>query len=75
MLTRLPVGDEYHGAEVIGIDLSPIQPSWVPPNVRFTVDDAEADWLYGADTFDYVHARFMSMAIRDWPQLLGKAYE
>ena len=37
------VGDEYPEAEVTGIDLSPMQPNWVPPNVKFMVDDAEAD--------------------------------
>lgn len=68
------VGDEYPEAEVIGIDLSPIQPSWVPPNVKFMVDDAEAEWLFGADTFDLVHARFMCMAIKDWPRLLSRAH-
>lgn len=29
----LDYGDENPGSEVIGTDLSPIQPSWVPPNV------------------------------------------
>ncbi|EGU86872.1 hypothetical protein FOXB_02582 [Fusarium oxysporum f. sp. conglutinans Fo5176] len=27
--------DEHPQAEVIGTDISPIQPSWVPPNVKF----------------------------------------
>lgn len=26
--------DEFPDAEVIGTDVSPIQPSWVPPNVQ-----------------------------------------
>jgi len=70
------VGDEYPGAEVIGIDLSPIQPNWVPPNVKFMVDDAEQEeWLFGSNTFDLVHARFVCMAIKNWPQLLERAYE
>ncbi|KAJ5739364.1 hypothetical protein N7533_012148 [Penicillium manginii] len=34
--------DSYPGTEVVGTDLSPIQPSWVPPNLRFIVDDAES---------------------------------
>lgn len=29
--------DEHPECEVIGIDLSPVQPSWVPPNCRFEV--------------------------------------
>lgn len=27
-------GDNYPGCEVIGTDISPIQPGWVPPNVK-----------------------------------------
>lgn len=26
--------DEYPDAEVIGTDISPIQPGWVPPNLK-----------------------------------------
>jgi hypothetical protein len=69
------VGDEYPEAEVVGIDLSPIQPTWVPPNVRFLVDDAEADWLYVPNTLDFIHARHVCMTIKDWPRLLSQAYE
>ncbi|EWZ47505.1 hypothetical protein BFJ63_vAg12450 [Fusarium oxysporum f. sp. narcissi] len=67
----IDMGDEYPSAEVIGIDLSPIQPPWVPPNVRFLVDDAEAPWLYSENSIDLVHLRNMSTAIKDWPALLG----
>ncbi|KAL1969252.1 hypothetical protein VTN77DRAFT_9444 [Rasamsonia byssochlamydoides] len=31
----------FPSAEVIGNDLSPSQPSLVPPNVKFMVDDVE----------------------------------
>ena len=31
--------DEFPGAVVIGTDLSPIQPDFVPPNLKFYVDD------------------------------------
>jgi methylase of polypeptide subunit release factors len=33
-------GDKYPEAEVIGTDLSPIQPAFVPPNVRFFIEDS-----------------------------------
>ncbi|KAI3528301.1 methyltransferase [Colletotrichum filicis] len=36
------MGDFFPNAEVTGIDLSPIQPSWVPPNVKVEVDDVES---------------------------------
>lgn len=67
--------DSYPSAEVIGTDLSPIQPSWVPPNVRFIVDDAEEPWLFSASRpFDFIHARDLGGAIGDWPRLLRQAY-
>ncbi|KAH8600963.1 S-adenosyl-L-methionine-dependent methyltransferase [Bisporella sp. PMI_857] len=31
--------DAYPSAEVIGLDLSPIQPQWLPPNLTFHIDD------------------------------------
>lgn len=35
------MGDLFESATVLGVDLSPIQPDWVPPNVQFVVDDVE----------------------------------
>ncbi|KAJ5936169.1 hypothetical protein N7454_005467 [Penicillium verhagenii] len=68
--------DSYPSAEVIGTDLSPIQPSWVPPNLRFHVDDAESPWLFSASRpFDFIHARDLGGAIADWPRLLLQAHE
>lgn len=50
--------DEFPDAEVIGTDLSPIQPNSVPPNLRFYVDDVESDWGYRSDeAFDFIHGR------------------
>ncbi|KGM92572.1 uncharacterized protein PADG_11403 [Paracoccidioides brasiliensis Pb18] len=38
--------DEFQSTTVIGNDLSPIQPSWIPPNCKFYVDDVESEWVY-----------------------------
>jgi hypothetical protein len=43
-------------AQVIGTDLSPIQPELVPPNLKFIMDDANLDWVFG-EMFDYIHVR------------------
>ena len=40
----IDMADEYPSAVVTGTDLSPTQPSWVPPNARFEVDDFREDW-------------------------------
>jgi len=33
------IADEFPTAQVIGTDLSPVQPALVPPNLNFYVDD------------------------------------
>ncbi|XDG07668.1 hypothetical protein ABKA04_007283 [Annulohypoxylon sp. FPYF3050] len=71
----IEMGDTYPSANVLGIDLSPIQPQWVPPNVRFMVDDVESPWLHPKDHFDYIHSRHMIMAIKDWDKLLRTSYD
>lgn len=68
--------DAFPSAEVIGTDLSPIQPSWVPPSCKFYVDDVESDWTYSPDeAFDFVHGRGMGGSIRDWSHLYSQAHE
>lgn len=37
----LDFGSENPQSEVVGVDLSPIQPTWVLPNVKFILDDIE----------------------------------
>ncbi|KAI0010898.1 S-adenosyl-L-methionine-dependent methyltransferase [Xylariaceae sp. FL0662B] len=71
----IEMGDTYPSANVLGIDLSPIQPDWVPPNVRFMVDDVESPWLHPKNHFDYIHSRHTIMAIKDWSKLLKTSYE
>ncbi|KAI0844343.1 S-adenosyl-L-methionine-dependent methyltransferase [Daldinia vernicosa] len=56
--------DMFPGAQVVGYDLSPIQPFWVPSSVRFVVGDIEDEWVYG-DDWDLVHIRQVFSAIRD----------
>ncbi|KAI5782574.1 S-adenosyl-L-methionine-dependent methyltransferase [Geopyxis carbonaria] len=66
--------DTHPSAEVIGTDLSPIQPIWVPPNCTFVVDDIESPWLWAANSFDYIHMRSLPGFIKDWPTLLSRIY-
>jgi SAM-dependent methyltransferase len=66
--------DLYPGASIVGNDLSPIQPSFVPPNVKFVVDDVELDWSEPTK-YDFIHCRYMCGAIRDWPRLVQQIYE
>ncbi|KAL2220618.1 S-adenosyl-L-methionine-dependent methyltransferase, partial [Thermoascus aurantiacus ATCC 26904] len=70
----MQMGDGYPKAElIVGNDLSPIQPQWVPPNVKFVVDDVEQDWAE-SQPYDYIHCRYMTGSIRDWPRLVRQCY-
>ena len=69
------VGDQFESANILGVDLSPIQPDWVPPNVRFMVDDAESPWLHPRNHFDYIHTRHTVMGIKDWPKMFRRSLE
>ncbi|KAF2185641.1 S-adenosyl-L-methionine-dependent methyltransferase [Zopfia rhizophila CBS 207.26] len=69
----IEMGDNHPQAEILGNDLSPIQPSWVPPNVRFEVDDFESRWAYGVP-FDLIFGRTLLFSVSDWPKLVREAY-
>ncbi|KAL4791496.1 S-adenosyl-L-methionine-dependent methyltransferase [Aspergillus venezuelensis] len=66
--------DEHPETEVIGNDLSPIQPSWIPPNCRFEVDDFELTWSY-SQPFDYIHGRELEGFIRDHDHVFREAFK
>ncbi|RDW56885.1 hypothetical protein BP5796_12952 [Coleophoma crateriformis] len=66
--------DEHPSATITGTDLSPIQPTWVPPNLKFEIDDAELDWTWADNWFDFVHMRALMGSIKDWPRLFSQAF-
>ncbi|KAF1816238.1 S-adenosyl-L-methionine-dependent methyltransferase [Eremomyces bilateralis CBS 781.70] len=65
----IDMGDRYPGADVLGIDLSPVQPRQLPFNVRFEVDDCTSEWTYPVDHFDFIHMRGLNGGVSDWPTL------
>ncbi|KAJ3548161.1 hypothetical protein NM208_g1144 [Fusarium decemcellulare] len=67
--------DEFPNAEVIGTDISPIQPSWIPPNLKFEIDDCMQEWTFEPDSFDFVHMRFLYGSIKHWSFLIKQAYK
>lgn len=75
----------------MGLDLSPIQPAWVPPNVKYVKPNA-ASPVHDAnryrflvddveaewlngDDFDLVHLRNMIPILKSPVNLLKQAYE
>ncbi|TVY54942.1 Secondary metabolism regulator LAE1 [Lachnellula cervina] len=74
-LWAINVADAFPSAEVLGLDIAPVQPQWVPANCRFEIDDIEQSWVFGNATFDLIHARDLLLSIRDWPKLVSQCYE
>ncbi|KAF6831670.1 methyltransferase domain-containing protein [Colletotrichum musicola] len=70
----LNFGDEHPEAEVLGNDLSAVEPCFVPPNVTFEVDDLEEEWTFSRP-FDFIHSRVMSSSIDDWKLYLRRCYD
>ena len=66
--------DMHPEASIVGVDLSPIQPKWVPPNCTFEVDDLERPWLF-KEPFDFIRSANIAQGIRDWPTYTKRIYE
>ncbi|OBS25028.1 hypothetical protein FPOA_05564 [Fusarium poae] len=66
--------DEHPMTVVTGVDLSPIQPSLVPPNVQFQVDDMEDEWTF-SEPFDYIYCRFMTVSFANWPRFFEQSFK
>jgi trans-aconitate methyltransferase len=74
-LWAMDFADETPSAIVYGTDLSPIQPSVVPPNCRFYIDDFESEWTFGPDeAFDFIHGRAIRGCVSDFPLLYSRIY-
>ncbi|OQU96275.1 Methyltransferase domain-containing protein [Cladophialophora immunda] len=68
----IDVADCFPSAIVTGIDIAPVQPSLVPPNCNFEIQDMECFWDQADDTFDIIHLREPILMIRDWPHLFDQ---
>ncbi|GJC86300.1 secondary metabolism regulator laeA [Colletotrichum liriopes] len=66
--------DENPECEVIGTDISPIQPTWVPHNCKFEIEHCPREGTFTPGKFDDIYIRFLVRSIADWPELFKKAY-
>ncbi|KAF3480994.1 uncharacterized protein GIQ15_06341 [Arthroderma uncinatum] len=65
----------FPNARIIGTDLSPVQPTAVPPNVDFLIDDArEEDWLWNDNHFDFIRAAHLTGSLPSFEDLARKAF-
>lgn len=45
----------------------------MPPNCHFHIDDAQLDWAFATNYFDYVHIRHMTGCIDNWRKLYSQS--
>ncbi len=60
---------------MLGTDLSPIQPDFTPPNLRFEIDDCCSKWTYDEDSFDFIHVRCLYGSVADWPAFYEECFK
>ncbi|KXH69618.1 methyltransferase domain-containing protein [Colletotrichum salicis] len=79
----IDVGDKFwedrNQGQVLGLDLSLIQPKLIPTCVRFERADVEAPLPHEQmptheQIFDLVHIQMLLGSIRDWPALYRKSF-
>lgn len=71
----MDVADDFPGSTILGIDLSPIQPTLVPPNLEFVIQDLEEPWDM-PERFDLVHTRMMNgFSVKSWPVFYQNAFK
>lgn len=65
----------YPEANVVGTDLSLIQPFNIPANVAFVKEDSESvEWLF-PEPFDFIHMRLVLTCFDDHRTVIRKAFE
>jgi trans-aconitate methyltransferase len=73
-LWAVNMADKYPSAQVVGIDLSPVQPQFTPPNCEFQIDDFNQDWTWPDDSFDLIHGRLLLASVSDYPQFFQQGF-
>ncbi|KAF9872040.1 methyltransferase domain-containing protein [Colletotrichum karsti] len=66
--------DLHPEATVTGVDLSPIQPDYVPPNCIFEIEDVERPWRWTIP-FDFIFVRHMNACFESWETMLSQAFQ
>jgi 2-polyprenyl-3-methyl-5-hydroxy-6-metoxy-1,4-benzoquinol methylase len=69
----LDVADRHPEAKVEGNDVSLIQPTLVPPNSRFILEDFNSEWA-APNKYDFIHARELLGSVPDWISMYRKVY-
>ncbi|TFK88253.1 S-adenosyl-L-methionine-dependent methyltransferase [Polyporus arcularius HHB13444] len=66
----LDMAREFPDVRFYGVDIVPIATRYPPRNVQFEMHDIKEQFRYNEGAIDMVHARSITMAIRDYSALL-----
>lgn len=66
--------EQFPNASVTGTDIAATQPSWIPANCKFVIDDCILDWTWPVNHFDFVHIRALYGSIPDWKALYANVF-
>ncbi|KAK6065900.1 methyltransferase [Seiridium cupressi] len=66
--------EEHPESNVVGSDLTPIQPPTRVSNLSFVTEDAEEPWVYD-HKFDYIHARYVYTCFDNPRAVIKSAFE
>jgi trans-aconitate methyltransferase len=71
----IEVAELYPNASIIGTDLSPMQPTWVPPNVTFELHDClQYPWEFSRQ-FDLIHTQLLNgFAVKYWREFYTECF-
>ncbi len=61
-------------SQVIGVDISVLQPEFVSKNLQFQIDDVEEEWTWRQD-FDLIHCRMLDGCFKDMKSIFRKAFK
>ncbi|KAK5658648.1 hypothetical protein OQA88_2043, partial [Cercophora sp. LCS_1] len=65
---------QYPSASVTGTDIAAVQPTWVPANAKFLVEDCLVDWSWPPNHFDFIHVRALYGCVPDWEALYAAIF-
>lgn len=71
----IEMADTFPNAQVVGVDIAPVESTWLPPNCEFRICDVEQEWSCPLESYDFIHGRELHLSIRDWPALLTRSFD
>ncbi|KAJ7333415.1 S-adenosyl-L-methionine-dependent methyltransferase [Mycena albidolilacea] len=71
--SAIQAGKEFPEAEVVAVDISPLPNREIPRNMSFKLMDLTKEWVWENETFDVVHARFVTMHVPNAENVIKRA--